>query len=195
MLLFLLLVIFLTLFKIIVIGFFFEMVNFEYFKYSVEPDVYAYWNVITALFYMSLIIYNYKKNKYDVGVYFWIGFSFCFIGFWINFFKHDNIKNSIVFIILVGTEILYLLGLIDYGIENSTLQVNESFWNIVYLDYWKYIILNIILVIFFYFLECFWSILCNSQETNNVKKEKEPSRPVYMGPKGELIDQYGKRIW
>ena len=102
-----LLVIFLTMFKILFIGLLFEMINSEYFNYSVEPDVYVYWNVITALFYMSLIIYNYLKKDINFGIYSIIGLCYCIICFFIVFFTHDDKKNSLVFIILAGTEIFY----------------------------------------------------------------------------------------
>ena len=102
-----LLVIFLTMFKILFIGLLFEMIDSEYFNYSVEPDVYVYWNVITALFYMSLIIYNYLKKDINFGIYSIIGLCYCIICFFIVFFTHDDKKNSLVFIILAGTEIFY----------------------------------------------------------------------------------------
>lgn len=184
-----LLVILLTLFKIIVIGFLIEMVNYEYFKYSVEPNVYVYWNVIIAFFYMSLIIYNCFKKEYNLSIYFCIGLCYCLIGFLFIFSMYNDKKNSIVFIILTGTEIIYLIGIIHYGIQKSTLVPKNSFWNIVLLDYYKYIILNIILMILLYMFLKFLAALV-PQENKDDEKKKEPSIPLYIGPNGEIYDQY-----
>ena len=185
-------------FKIIFICFIYEMLYHEFNKTSLKAVTFVYWNVIVAVFYLSVIIYNYFKKELNFLIYILFGLSYCFIGFIVNLITKDNNKNNtLIFLFLSGGEIIFLLILIKCCIHNYVFWINQSFWNIVILDILKYfVIIGFLIKILGCLFDC---LLCSSNNIenneNNENKKEEPSIPTYMGANGEIIDQNGKRLW
>ena len=187
-------------YKLLLIPYFIGLFNIEVLDSPLHKTTFIYWSAGTALFYLCLIILSFLNSSINLMTYFLTGLLSGFIFSLTEFLHKKDISNAGITFGLIMVEVIFLIGSIHYSKKNDKLNDNQTTFNLLIIDKYKYIVIlslsMFVVTVFLFLLASFCSASSGgsgSSDSSN-KPYKEPSRPMFEDAQGHIIDQYGKWI-
>jgi hypothetical protein len=174
----------LLIFKIVFVPFAIGLLNVEIFKYTVHNSCYFYWNIGTALFYLTLIIscFLMKDIKSLFNYYCLIALIWSAIFFLIEYLIYKDLKSAGVCAGLILTEEVFEIGSVFYAEKQNFLSEQKKMENVVVIDDFKYFIVMVIIAILMYLMlmliVCFITCICHTE--NDYKYYKDQYGNIYV---------------